>query len=71
MEYRNKIIQLLERLDARARVALLLDNQFQAGLDALDPDCPCYVQDEAIQGCIFYGLYYKLQLQDEAMALPA
>ena len=71
MEYRNKIIQLLERLDARARVALLLDNQFQAGLDALDPDCPCYVGDEAIQGCIFYGLYYKLQLQDEAMALPA
>ena len=48
MEYRNKIIQLLERLDARARVALLLDNQFQAGLDALDPDCPCYVWDEAI-----------------------
>ena len=45
MEYRNKIIQLLERLDARARVALLLDNQFQAGLDALDPDCPCYVWD--------------------------
>ena len=71
MEYRNKIIQLLERLDARARVSLLLDNQFQAGLDALDPDCPCYVWDEAIQGCIFYGLYYKLQLQDEAMALPA
>ena len=70
MEYRNKIIQLLERLDARARVALLLDNQFQAGLDALDPDCPCYVWDEAIQGCIFYGLYYKLRLQDEAMALP-
>ena len=71
MEYRNKIIQLLGRLDARARVSLLLDNQFQAGLDALDPDCPCYVADEAIQGCIFYGLYYKLQLAGEAMTLPA
>jgi hypothetical protein len=33
---------------------------FQAGLDALDPDCPCFVQDRAIQECIYLGLRYQV-----------
>jgi hypothetical protein len=66
MEYRNKVISMMAKLDMRARMSLLCDNQFQAGLNALDPDCPCYMQDEAIQGIIFYGLVYKINLQIEA-----
>jgi hypothetical protein len=37
-------------------MSLMLNNTFQAGLDALDPDCPCYVQDKAIQECVYFGL---------------
>jgi hypothetical protein len=49
MEYRNKIIELLGMLQMEKRLVVLMSNTFQAGLDALDPFCPCLVRDSAIQ----------------------
>jgi hypothetical protein len=60
MNYRNEIIRLLGRLDLEKHLALLSNNTFQAGLDALDPDCPCFVPDRAIQECIYLGLRYQV-----------
>jgi hypothetical protein len=60
MEYRNEIIRMLGKLDVNKHLALLSSNTFQAGLDALDPDCPCFVQDRAIQECIYLGLRYQV-----------
>jgi len=61
---RNKIILLLETLTLHARFACLSSNIFQAGLDALDPDAPCWVQDGAIQDVIYRGL--KAMMRDAA-----
>lgn len=60
MNYRNEIIKMLPMLDMSKHLALLSSNTFQAGLDALDPDCPCFVQDRAIQECIYLGLRYQV-----------
>jgi hypothetical protein len=60
MEYRIKIIELLGTLQMQQRIDLLMSNTFQAGLDALDPNCPCYVRDRAIQECVYLGLRYQL-----------
>jgi hypothetical protein len=60
MEYRNKIIELLGTLQMEKRLALLMSNTFQAGLDALDPFCPCFVRDRAIQECVYLGLRYQV-----------
>jgi hypothetical protein len=60
MKYRNEIIKMLGRLEMEKHLALLSSNTFQAGLDALDPDCSCFVQDRAIQECIYLGLRYQM-----------
>jgi hypothetical protein len=60
MEYRNEIIKMLGKLGPEKHLALLSSNTFQAGLDALDPDCPCFVRDRAIQECIYLGLRYQV-----------
>lgn len=57
---RNVIMMRLGDQPAHAQLRLLMSNDFQAGLDALDPDCPCYVQDRAIQECIYLGLRFML-----------
>ena len=61
MDYRTEALLRMRTLPAMGQVALLMDNEFQAGLDALDPDLPCYVEDRAIQACVFYGLLWKIE----------
>ena len=63
MEYRNEIIKLLGGLEMEKHLVLLMSNTFQAGLDALDPNCPCYVRDKAIQECVYLGLCYQLLME--------
>ena len=60
MNYRNEIIKMLGKLDMDKHLVLLSSNTFQAGLDALDPDCPCFVRDRAIQECIYLGMRYQV-----------
>lgn len=56
-DYRTSIlVRVAKDLDHWQYYGLMSDNTFQAGLDALDPYLPCYVQDRAIQECIFLGL---------------
>ena len=60
MEYRDEVIRMLGRLEEDKHLALLMSNTFQAGLDALDPGSPWYVQDRAIRECVYQGLRYQL-----------
>lgn len=53
---RNNVLRRLQQSGPDVYRALMQNNNFQAGLDALDPDCPCYVQDKGIAHCIHLGL---------------
>lgn len=53
---RNSVMLCFEQLTMRQGMTLLGNNTFQAGLDALDPDAPCWVKDSAIQDIIVLGL---------------
>lgn len=41
--------------DPLTAVKLMSNNLFQAALNALDPDAPCFVEDAAIQEVIYLG----------------
>ena len=62
IEQRNQIIMFMQGLPLIKRAMLLGDNSFQAGLDALDPDCPCFVRDNGIRECVFLGLKYRIAM---------
>lgn len=69
MEYRNEILKMARNAGFEVFAKLMMSNNFQAGLDALDPDCPCYVQDRAIQTCIYLGLQRMIEIAEITTAV--
>lgn len=66
MWQRNAVLAHAKRAGIEEFVYVMSDNNFQAGLDALDPDCPCYVQDKGIAQCIYLGLMSMIDSAVEA-----
>jgi len=56
MWQRNAVVQAACKSSPAVFMALMESNTFQAGLDALDPECPCYVKDKGIAQCVYLGL---------------
>lgn len=54
---RNKVLSRLPKLPVTVGMKLMMDNSFQAGLNALDPEAPCFVESEAIREVVQRGLF--------------
>lgn len=57
---RNVVMMRLGSQPMDVQLRLLMNNNFQAGLDAIDPDAPCFVKDQAIQNVIIVGLNHMI-----------
>lgn len=53
---RNDVLRQTQHCPVQVGMKLMMDNTFQAGLNALDPEAPCFVEDKAIRKVIFRGL---------------
>ena len=62
---RNNVLVKLRQSGFDVYQALMQNNNFQAGLDALDPECPCYVQDKGIAHCIYRGLLSMIDFAND------
>jgi hypothetical protein len=54
---RNQVVEQVSKLPVSVGMKLMMANMFQAGLNALDPEAPCYVGSKAIQEVVQRGLF--------------
>lgn len=61
IDLRNQVmLRLCYNTSAFRHLELLSNNDFQAGLDALDPEAPCFINDRAIRNTVVYGLVHMM-----------
>ena len=66
---RNVVITQFRQLGAKAMYYLLLSNDFQVGLDSIDPDSPRYIKEEAIRNIIVIGLLHMIDCANELISM--